>query len=105
MAALGTFKARGIFCPLFSAFGPEPIEARLTIGQPKVLVTTDVLYRRKVEALRGRLPSLQHVLILAEDGGPADLPGTADLRRLMAGAAGRPGGPGSWKTRWCRGRW
>jgi acetyl-CoA synthetase len=88
VAALGTFKVRGIFCPLFSAFGPEPIEARLAIGQPGVLVTTDVLYRRKVEALRDRVPWLQHVLLLAEDGGPVDLPGTADLRGLLASAAG-----------------
>jgi acetyl-CoA synthetase len=88
VAALGTLKNRSIFCPLFSAFGPEPIEARLAIGQPKVLVTTDLLYRRKVEALRSRVPSLEHVLVLAEDGGPAAVPGTADLRALLDGAVG-----------------
>jgi acetyl-CoA synthetase len=36
VAALGTFKHRSVFCPLFSAFGPEPIRARLTIGRAKV---------------------------------------------------------------------
>ena len=40
IAALGTFKNRSVFCPLFSAFGPEPIRARLSIGQANVLVTT-----------------------------------------------------------------
>ena len=35
-------RTRSIFCPLFSAFGPEPIRARLAIGQAKALVTTDV---------------------------------------------------------------
>ena len=42
IAALGTLKHRAVFCPLFSAFGPEPIRARLTIGQAKVLVTTQI---------------------------------------------------------------
>ncbi len=52
VAALGTLKHGGVFCPLFSAFGPEPIRARLTIGQAKVLITTESLYDRKVKALR-----------------------------------------------------
>ena len=29
VAALGTMKNRNVFCPLFSAFGPEPISQRL----------------------------------------------------------------------------
>ncbi len=29
VAALGTLKHGSVFCPLFSAFGPEPIEQRL----------------------------------------------------------------------------
>ncbi|MDE3035301.1 MAG: AMP-binding protein, partial [Nitrospirota bacterium] len=48
ITALGTLKNRSVFCPLFSAFGPEPIRARLGIGQAKVLVTTESLYHRKV---------------------------------------------------------
>ena len=47
IAALGTLKNRSVFCPLFSAFGPEPIRARLAIGGAKVLVTTESLYRTK----------------------------------------------------------
>ena len=35
IAALGTLKHRSVLCPLFSAFGPEPIRARLTIGRAK----------------------------------------------------------------------
>ena len=38
--ALGTWKNRSIFCPLFSVFGPEPIQSRLSIGSGKVLITT-----------------------------------------------------------------
>ena len=29
ITALGTWKNRSVFCPLFSAFGPEPIHSRL----------------------------------------------------------------------------
>ncbi|MHC4831341.1 MAG: AMP-binding protein, partial [Planctomycetota bacterium] len=62
-AALGTLKHRAIFCPLFSAFGPEPIRSRMEIGQANAIVTTPRLYRRKVAGLRDGLPSLEHVLI------------------------------------------
>ena len=40
VAALGTLKHGSVFCPLFSAFGPEPIEQRLRLGDARVLVTT-----------------------------------------------------------------
>lgn len=83
ITALGTWKHRGVFCPLFSAFGPEPIHTRLAIGKGRVLVTTASLYRRKVAPLREALPDLQHVLIvdhpnatLAEE--------TRDFFRLLA---------------------
>jgi acetyl-CoA synthetase len=88
VAALGTLKNRSVFCPLFSAFGPEPIKARLAIGQAKALVTTEALYRRKVEGLRADLPGLEHVLLLSDDGGPTGVPGTVDLRALMSAPAG-----------------
>ena len=45
IAALGALKNGSAFCPLFSAFGPEPIQQRLSIGEGKVLVTTRALYR------------------------------------------------------------
>jgi acetyl-CoA synthetase len=82
IAALGTLKAGGVFCPLFSAFGPEPIEARLAAGDGRVLVTTPRLYRRKVAALRDRLPALEHVLLVGEPD-EATLPGTSHLRSRM----------------------
>jgi acetyl-CoA synthetase len=87
VAALGTLKNRSVFCPLFSAFGPEPIRARLTIGDARVLVTTEALYRRKVAALREALPGLAHVLLI-RDGGEGSTPaaGTRDLHALMAAA-------------------
>ena len=63
IAALGTLKNGSVFSPLFSAFGPEPIKARMRIGNAKVLITSEALYRRKVEPWRKGLPCLQHVLV------------------------------------------
>ena len=36
VAALGALKAGVVVSPLFSAFGPEPIQTRLSLGQGKV---------------------------------------------------------------------
>lgn len=63
IAALGTLKNTSVFCPLFSAFGPEPIYQRLSRGDAKVLVTTERLYRQKVASLRERLTRLQYILL------------------------------------------
>jgi acetyl-CoA synthetase len=63
VTALGTLKAQCIFTPLFSAFGPEPIAQRLGLGRVKILVTTPLLYRRKVAGILDRLPDLELVLI------------------------------------------
>ncbi|HTY79076.1 MAG TPA: acetate--CoA ligase [Candidatus Bathyarchaeia archaeon] len=89
VAALGTLKNRSVFCPLFSAFGPEPIRARMSIGRAKVLVTTELLYERKVAALRAALPDLAHVLLVGEAGRPTSVPGTHDYHALMARAGDR----------------
>ena len=68
VAALGTLAHRSVFCPLFSAFGPEPIVARMGPGRAKLVLTSERLYRRKLAGLREQLPELAHVLI--HDGGP-----------------------------------
>ena len=69
VTALGALKAGAVFCPLFSAFGPEPVRVRLTRSRARVLVTTTLLYERKVRAQRGVLPDLDHVLLAdGEDG-------------------------------------
>ena len=66
-AALGTLKNTSVFCPLFSAFGPEPIAQRLELGDARILVTTERLYRKKIAALRPELPKLQYVLLADSD--------------------------------------
>jgi len=87
VALLGALKNGTVVTPLFSAFGPEPIAKRIQLGGGQVLVTTDALYRRKVRQLRAQMPSLRHVLLVAEDGGSTHEPDTLDLATLMAGAS------------------
>ncbi|MBN8890726.1 MAG: acetate--CoA ligase [Rhodospirillales bacterium] len=84
IAMLGALKARAVVCPLFSAFGPEPIATRIGIGKGRVLVTTGALYRRKVAPIRAGLPSLHHVLVLDEAA-----PDTWSFPALMSGASDR----------------
>ena len=75
VAALGALKGQHVVCPLFSAFGPEPIEQRMVLGDAAVLVTTSSLYRRKVAAIRDELP-VRHVILLDVDDQHDAPPGT-----------------------------
>jgi acetyl-CoA synthetase len=79
IAVLGALKNASVVSPLFSAFGPEPIATRIKLGEGKVLVTTEALYRRKVEKMRAELPSLEHVLLVD----------TPEFARLMDEASDR----------------
>ena len=84
-AALGTLKNGSLFSPLFSAFGPEPIKTRMMIGNAKVLITSEALYRRKIEPWRKELASLKHVFLTnSSTNPPAD---TTDLTAAMAEAS------------------
>ena len=85
VVSLGTLKNGSVFSPLFSAFGPEPIKARMTIGEAKVLVTSEAFYRRKVEPWRMELATLEHVFLTECSGKPPA--GTSDLSSAMAECA------------------
>ena len=61
--ALGALKNGSVLSPLFSAFGPEPIKARMTIGEARAVITTEAFYRRKIEPWRKELASLRHVFL------------------------------------------
>jgi len=63
IAALGTIKNISVFCPLFSAFGPEPVRQRLQRGNAKVILTTERLYWKTIAGLRESLPELKHILV------------------------------------------
>jgi acetyl-CoA synthetase len=97
VAAIGTLKNRSVLCPLFSAFGPEPLRTRLDRGNARVLVTTPSLYRRKVAPVREALPRLEHVLLVGDEPGAAG-PGLAPLAERMRAASADfeigPTGPG-----------
>jgi acetyl-CoA synthetase len=82
VTALGTLKATAVYCPLFAAFGPEPVRQRLVLGSVRVLVTSEALYRRKVAGQRDALPALEHVLLV----GPGEaVPGTVRFDDLVDG--------------------
>jgi acetyl-CoA synthetase len=85
VAALGTFKNTSVFCPLFSAFGPEPVFQRMSRGEAKLLVTTERQYRQKIGQLMERLPTLHHVLLVDVDDHMAE--GLLSFPRLMTEAS------------------
>ena len=87
VALLGALKNGTVVSPLFSAFGPEPIATRVNLGAGTVLVTTDRLFERKLAHCLDQMPSLKHVLLVAEDGGPTAVAGTRDMASLMERAS------------------
>jgi acetyl-CoA synthetase len=84
VTAIGSLKNRSVFCPLFSAFGPDPVQQRLGLSGARVLVTTARIYQRVVEGIRGSLPDLEHVLLVGDEG---DIPGTESYDRLVREAS------------------
>jgi acetyl-CoA synthetase len=86
IATLGALKNGSVAAPLFSAFGPEPIQTRLTMGKGRVLVTTETLYKRKVAAIRDQMPWLEHIIVV---GGAVE--GTISFDAMLK--TGDPGFP------------
>jgi acetyl-CoA synthetase len=86
ISALGTLKNGNVFCPLFSAFGPEPIHQRLMMGDGRLLVTTPPLYKRKIAEMRDSLPNLRHILLIGDPAEIRAIPGTRDFDLLMSQA-------------------
>ncbi len=87
IAVLGALKARTVFAPLFSAFGPEPIRQRVVIGGGVAMLTTKALYRKKIAVVRDEMPTLRHVILDDEpdDEDVTDIPGAIYFDELMAG--------------------
>ena len=88
LGVLGGLKNGCVVSPLFCAFGPEPLETRLRLGEGSVLLTSESLYRRKIAAIRERLPALEHVLLYDANGASSTPPAdTLSLHKLLAQAA------------------
>jgi len=85
VAALGALKNRNVLCPLFSAFGPEPLLTRLSLGDARAVVTTEALYKRRLAAIRQQLPGLRHIIIVG--GGEISAPGLHRFDDLIDSAA------------------
>jgi acetyl-CoA synthetase len=84
VTVLGGLRNGSVVSPLFSAFGPEPIATRVTIGEARVLVTTTAIYHRKIEKMRDQLTSVRHVVLVDQDEDADDVPGTLNYQHLMA---------------------
>jgi acetyl-CoA synthetase len=80
VAVLGTLRRTAVFSPLFSAFGPEPIRQRISLGSGVVLVTSPELFQARVAPIRDQLPSLRHILVTG-DRPPPD--GTTSLNDAL----------------------
>lgn len=79
IAHIAAWKAGGISIPLFTLFGEDALEFRLSNSGARVLVTnTDNL--GKIEAIRNRLPELQTILLIDGKDGAA---GQTDLWAAM----------------------
>lgn len=88
IGVLGALRNGSVVCPLFSAFGPEPIATRINIGKANVLITSRSMYNRKIAPIRSQLRTLQHVFVVDDPDavvGPDD-PDTLDFRRWLDGA-------------------
>ncbi|MFM9057657.1 MAG: acetate--CoA ligase [Planctomycetaceae bacterium] len=84
-AALGALKARAVFAPLSVSLGPESLAARIAVVGPRVLVTTQSLWRRLLAGFREALPGAEHV-ILVRDEAPPRPRATLDWHALLRSA-------------------
>ncbi|MDF2144203.1 acetate--CoA ligase [Knoellia sp. p5-6-4] len=83
LTALGTLKAGAVYCPLFPAFGMEPVRQRLELGGVRVLVTDRESYAKKIVPVRDRLPALEAVLLIDAPADEAPEPDTLSWAVVM----------------------
>ena len=68
LTLLAGLRAGLVFSPLFSVFGPEPLQSRMIKGNVKAIFTLASLYHKKILPIRHTLLSLRHLIILDDDG-------------------------------------
>jgi acetyl-CoA synthetase len=82
VAFFAILKLGAIVMPLFSGFGPAPIQTRLNHGEAKAVITADGTWRRGAPApLKSVLdvaleasPTVRHVIVTRRDGLAIDTP-------------------------------
>ena len=82
VAFFAILKLGAIVMPLFSGFGPAPIQARLNHGEAKAVITADGTWRRGapaplksvLDAALEEAPTVQHVIVARRDGLAIDTP-------------------------------
>ncbi len=84
---LGALRLGAVFSPLFSAFGPEPIAARMSKGNASVIFSLASYYRKKIEPIRASIPSLKHIILIDDDGSLSSIPEAINFHDLMAQAS------------------
>lgn len=91
IALLGALKHGAVVCPLDARVSTESLRQLLRVGEAAVVVTTSRLYRERIEPIRGAVPTVRHVLLIGEDGGPVPVEprcaDTLDLPALLADAS------------------
>ncbi len=83
---MGGLKSGTVVCPLFPAFGPEPIGTRPALGEGRALVTTEVLLARRVACIVSELPAVRHEMFVGASGRRTTVAGTP----MAAGTAPHP---------------
>ncbi len=83
ISIMGALRNGSVVSPLFSAFGPEPIETRLSIGECDVLITTKAIFRKKLAKIRDQLTSVRHILVVDDTVDNDAARGTLNFWHLM----------------------
>lgn len=90
IVALGALRVGVVFSPLFSAFGPEPVLARMKKGKAKVLFSYASLFRKKVLPNISALPTLEKIILIDDDGTLKDIQGAINFHELMESSRPTP---------------
>lgn len=88
--ALGTLRLGCVFSPLFPAFGPGPVLARMNKGKAKAVFSQASLFRKKILPVINVMPNLEHIILIDDDGSLKDVPGAIDFFQMMEEADPTP---------------
>ena len=88
--ALGTLRLGCVFSPLFPAFGPGPVLARMNKGKAKAVFSQASLFRKKILPVLNVMPNLEHIILIDDDGSLKEVPGAIDFFQMMEEADPTP---------------